>query len=165
MDTVSPDHPRHKLAFYVDQDVDFEIREAVAHFVEKVASSRTWTLGAPEYFDIHQVPEDQTRGDCCTDDVGGFIEVYSGWPPWTVPREIDIQQFEEAKALLCALESFSRERSLDFEVHFAGEVIGHITDGSARGVREMLLDEWAHHSGSRLSVANVIRFAESEISS
>jgi hypothetical protein len=111
MKAVSPDHPKHKLAFCVDQDVDFETRDAVANFVGKLASSRAWSLGGPEYFDIHKVPEDQTRGDHCTDDVGGFIEVYSGWVPWTVPPDIDKQQFEESTAFLTALEDFSRERS------------------------------------------------------
>ena len=147
MKTISPDHPRHKLAFYVDQEIDFEIRTAVADFVEKVAASRTWTLGPPEYFDIHEAPEDQTRGDCCTDDVGGFIEVYSGWSPWTVPRDIDIQHFEESTALVSALKIFSRERNLDIEVYFAGEVIGSISNGHADGVREMLLDPWAQSLG------------------
>lgn len=123
IDAVSPNHPRHQLAFYVDQDVDFEIRE-----------SRTWSLGAPGFFDIHRVPEDQTRGDCCTDDVGGFIEIYSGWPPWTVPREVDMQQYEEVRALLSTLEEFSRDRGLSLEIHFAGEAIGHIADGSMHGI-------------------------------
>jgi len=147
MEAISPHHPRHKLAFYVDQEVDFEIRAAVSDFVGRIASSRNWSLRAPEYFDIHKVPEDQTRGDCCTDDVGGFIEIYSGWPPWSVPREIDIRQFEEVKALLRALEAFSRERGLDFEVHFAGEVIGRVANGRTRGVQEMLLHEWGRSLG------------------
>lgn len=147
MKTISPNHPRETLAFYVDQDVDFEIREAVADFVQKVASSRTWTLGPPEYFDIHKVPEDQTSGDCCTDDVGASIEVYCAKPPWTVPREVDLQQFEESTELLTALEDFSRERGLNFEVYYAGEVIGYVTDGKMDGVCEMLLDEWERSLG------------------
>lgn len=142
MDTLGPDHPRHKLAFYVAQDVDFDIRAAVADFVTKIGALRTWLLGPPQYFDIHEVPEEDSPEAHCSDDVGAFIEIYSGWPPWTVPREIDLQQFEEATALLSALEDFSRERSLNFEVYYAGEVIGYITEGKMDGVREMLLDEW-----------------------
>jgi hypothetical protein len=142
MDTLSPDHPRHKLAFYVAQDVDFDIRAAVAEFVSKVGSSRSWLLGPPQYFDIHEVGEEDNPKAHCADDVGAFIEIYSGWPPWSVPRGIDRQLFDEATALLTALEEFSRERNLDFEVFYAGEVIGYVTDGKMDGVREMLLDEW-----------------------
>jgi hypothetical protein len=117
VDAVAPDHSRHKLAFYVDQDVDFEIRAAVAEFVSKIGSSRTWLLGPPQYFDIHKVSEEDTPEAHCSDDVDAFVEIYSGWPPWTVPREIDRQLFEEATALLTALETLSRERNLNFEVY------------------------------------------------
>lgn len=153
METPDPNHPRDKLAFYVAGDVDFDIRDAVAAFVVETGVSRAWTLGPPQYFDIHEVPDDHSHGTRCWDDVGGFIEVYSGRPPWTVPREIDLQQFEESVAFLTALEEFSCKRGLDFEVHYAGEVIGYVTEGRMEGVREMLLDEWKQsfegHPGSR----------------
>jgi hypothetical protein len=148
VDAVAPDHPRHKLAFCVDQDVDFGIRAAVADFVSKIGSSRTWLLGPPQYFDIHNVPEEDTPGNHCTDEVGAFIEIYSSWPPWTVPREIDRQLFEDATALLTALETLSRERNLNFEVYYAGEVIGYVTDGKLDDVREMFLDEWERSFGA-----------------
>ena len=42
MDAPSPDHPRHKLASYVAQDVDFEIRDSVVTFVVEIGASRAW---------------------------------------------------------------------------------------------------------------------------
>ena len=95
------------------------------------------------YFDEHEVPEDQSRGAHCLDYVGGFIELYSTYPPWTLPREVDLRHFEEATALLTALEECSRRLQVNFEVYFADEVIGYVTDGEMDyGLREGLLNEW-----------------------
>jgi hypothetical protein len=144
-DQLAPDHPRHKLAFFVEANVDHTIREAVAEFVEHLGKARAWLLGAPRYVDEHEVPEDQTRGEHCADYVGGFIELYSAHAPWTVPRDLDLLQFAEATALMTAVEDCSRRLKLDFEIYYAGEVIGYVRNGQmVEGVREGFLDEWKH---------------------
>ncbi len=77
------------------------------------------------------------------DYVGGFVEFYSTLPPWTLPREIEQQHFEEATALLAELEELSRNLRLNLQIYYANEVIGYINDGEMdEGVREAFLQEW-----------------------
>lgn len=65
-----------------------------------------------------------------------------------MPREVDLRQLEEATALLTALAGFSRTRGLDFEIYYAGEVIGYVTGGNMdEGVREVFLDGWKQFLG------------------
>jgi hypothetical protein len=148
MSTPDPDHPRHKLAFFVVEDVDDTIRAKVRDFVTSLGTSQDWLLGPPVFVDVLDEPEDDSHGDLPVEDVGGYIEMYSVRPPWTLPREVELQHLLEAKALLTALEEFARKSDLNFEVEFAGELIGAVTHGSMdAGLREGLLDEWHRHLG------------------
>jgi len=45
----------------------------------------------------------------------------------TLPREIDLRHFDEATALLTALAECSRRLQLNFDVYYAGEVIGSVS--------------------------------------
>jgi len=141
------DHPRHRLAFFVTSSICHAVRTSIAEFVARLGKSRSWLLGPPRHIDEHEVPEDQTLGDCCVDHVGAFIEIYSTWPPWTVPREIDRQQLNDATALLAALVDFSIRERVSFEIEFADEMIGDVADGKMNGVRELLLDDWQRSLG------------------
>lgn len=115
----------------------------MAEFVEPLGKARAWLLGTPRYVDEHEVPEDQSQGERCADYVGGFIEQYSAHAPWTVPRDLDLLQFEEATALMIAFEDCSRRLKLDFEIYYAGEVIGYVRNGQmVEGLREGFLGEW-----------------------
>lgn len=142
-DHLDPSHPRQQLAFFVVPPVDHAARAAVAVFVSNLGALRTWPLGPPQYIDEHEVPDDQSHGDLCVDHVGGFIEFYSTLPPWTLPREIDREHLEEATAVLTALEKFSRNMGLNFQIYYANEVIGYINNGAMdEGIREVFLEEW-----------------------
>jgi len=142
-DQLDPNHPRQKLVFFVAGPVDDATRKAVAEFVGGVGETRNWLLGAPQHVSEHEVPEDQSHGEHCVDDVGAFLDLYSVHPPWTLPREIDLRHFDEATALLTALAECSRRLQLNFDVYYAGEVIGSVSGGEMdEGVREGLLGEW-----------------------
>src|SRR5262245_41892459 len=96
VDCPSPDHPTQRLAFFAESPVDHHTRLLVREFVAKLGTLRKWCLGQPEFVDYHEVPEDDSSGDWCVDHVGGHIEMYSGYPPWKLPRKLELQHLEEA---------------------------------------------------------------------
>src|ERR1700736_1769405 len=49
--SVSADHPRQKLVFFIAQDVDDELRLKVREFVEQLAGTRHWLNGPPQFVD------------------------------------------------------------------------------------------------------------------
>jgi hypothetical protein len=75
--------------------------------------------------------------------VGGFVEIYSALPPWTLPREIDRLHFEEVSTLVNALRDFSRQNGLSFEFELDGNYVGAIDNGEMdASLGEGLLGEW-----------------------
>lgn len=148
MTNIAPDHPKRGLLFFVEQDVEDWIRSDVRDFVAELASSRRWVIGPPLFVDMREEPEDYSRGDLPRDIVGGYLEIYSALPPWTLPREVSLQHLEEVTALLSALEKLSSESVLNFEVEFGGELIGTVMGGKMdEGLSVGLLGEWRRSFG------------------
>jgi hypothetical protein len=148
MAAISPDHPKLELFFFVSQGVDERVRSDVKDFVSELAGSRSWLLGPPRFADSRDEDPEETGEGPLVDAVGGYIEIYSAYPPWTLPREIELQHLEEATALLTVLEVFSKKRSLDFEVAFNNEVIGYVENGSMdEGLADVFLGEWRRGLG------------------
>ena len=144
----SPNHPKQRLLFFVAEDLDDATRGLVRDFVQRIASVRRWLNGPPRFVNSLEEPEDASRGDMPVKTVGGYLEIYSGIPPWRLPREIDLQHFEEVTALVNALRDFSREHHLSIEFELNGEMIGAIDDGEMdRSLAEGLLGEWKRHLG------------------
>jgi hypothetical protein len=147
MTNVSPDHPKLQLLFFVAQGVNERIRSDVKAFVAELATSRQWLVGPPSFADSRDEEVDESEGPPL-DAVGGFIEIYSAYPPWTLPREIELQHLEEVTTLLTALETFSQERALSFEIAFDNEIIGYVENGSMdEGLAEVFLGEWRRGLG------------------
>jgi|SRR5208282_3618902 len=145
---VAPIHPKQKLLFFVAQDLDDSIRANVREFVLRLAGLRRWFNGPPRFVNSRDEPEDTSRGDMPVETIGGYLEIYSALPPWTLPREIDLQHLEEVTALLKAICDFSRENKLAIELEFDGELIGAIEGGEMdHSLTEGLLGEWRRHLG------------------
>lgn len=145
---VSADHPKHKLLFFVAQDVSNSIRAKVHDFVVMLASRGRWLNGPPRFVDIREELLDRSRGDMPVETLGGYIEIYSALPPWKLPREIDRQHLDEVIALVDALREFSREHNLAFEFELDDTFVGTITDGEPdRSLSEGLIGEWKRQLG------------------
>jgi hypothetical protein len=146
--TVEHDHPKQRLLFFVAQDVDGGIRQNVRDFVNQLALRRDWLNGAPRFVNSRAQPEDASGGDMPVETVGGYIDIYSALPPWTLPREVDIQHLDEVTDLVNALCDFSRQHRLVFELELDGTFVGAITDGEVdRLIAEGLLGEWRRQLG------------------
>jgi hypothetical protein len=140
---VAQDHPTQRLLFFVAQEVDDGIRRDVRDFVSKLTSQRHWLIGAPRFVNCREEPEDTSGEDMPIETVGGYIDLYSTLPPWTLPREIDAQHLDEVTSLVSALCEFSRQHRLEFELELDGTYVGTITEGVVnRSLSEGLLGEW-----------------------
>jgi hypothetical protein len=146
--SVDHDHPKQRLLFFVAQDVDGGIRRDVRDFVNQLALRRDWLNGAPRFVNSRQEPEDASGEDMPVETVGGYIDIYSALPPWTLPREVDIQHLDEVTDLVNALCDFSRQHRLVFELELDGTFVGAITDGEVdRSLAQGLLGEWRRQLG------------------
>jgi hypothetical protein len=136
---LDPDHPKHVLLFFLEQDINDAIRQKMKEFVEQLAGIKEWVNGPPCFVDELEEVEDETP----LETVGCYVELYSGWSPWKVPREIDLAQLQDVEVLVAALSQFSRENKLTIMLQYAGEEIGEIEDGVMdEGVSVVLIGEW-----------------------
>jgi hypothetical protein len=141
--TIAPNHPKQKLLFFVAQDLDDKAREKVRDFVLQLASLRRWLNGPPHFVNGREEPQNPKSGDMAVETLGGYLEIYSAWPPWKLPIEIDRQHYDEVVALTNALCDFSANQELAFELELDGVFVGSITDGKMdRSLVEGLLGEW-----------------------
>ena len=139
---LKPDHPKQTLLFFVAQDLDLNGRAKLRDLVLRLASHH-WINGPPRFLNSREQPADTSRGDMPVETVGGFVEIYSALPPWTLPREIDRQHLDEVSTLVNALRNFSRENGLSFEFELDGKFVGAIDDGVMDVcLAEGLLGEW-----------------------
>ena len=84
-----------------------------------------------------------SKGDMPVESVGACLELYSAMPPLQLPREVDLQHFNEVTNLVAALQEFSRENKLAFELELDGTFVGSVTDGEMdRSLAQGLLSEW-----------------------
>ena len=147
--SVADGHPKRRLLFFVAQDVDNGVRGDVQDFVNRLALQRRWLNGAPRFVNSIEEPEDASGEDMPVETLGGYIEIYSTLPPWTLPREVDIQHLEEVTDLVNALCDLSRQRDLEFELELDDTYVGAITDGEVnRSLAEGLLGEWRRQLGT-----------------
>lgn len=147
-ETITPNHPKRRLLFFVAEDLNDAIRSDVRDLVLRFASLRRWINGPPRFVNSRDEPADTSRGDMPVETLGGYVEIYSALPPWTLPREVDVQHLEEVTALVNALRDFSREHSLSIEFELDGELIGAIDDGEMdRSLAEGLIGEWRRQLG------------------
>ena len=145
---VSPDHQTQRLLFFVASSLNDNIRVNMRECLRRVGASRRWTIAPPCFVDTQENPKDKSRGDVKTETVGGYLEIYSAHPPWTLPREIDLQLLDEVEALVNEMRDFSRQYQLAFEFELDGKFVGSITDGEMdRSLATGLLGEWRRQLG------------------
>lgn len=142
---LSESHPRQKLLFFLAQDVDDEDRKVVKDAIEKMSSSRTWVIRAPEFVDI--VENAGTRpGDSMVETVGGVHDIYSTSPSNELPREIDALHLEEVEYIVDSVRRLSQEHGLEFEFELDGQYVGTIDNGAIDAtLAKGLIEEWRNH--------------------
>jgi hypothetical protein len=65
-----------------------------------------------------------------------------------LPREIDLQHFNEVNDFITAIQEFSREHQLTFEFELDATFVGSITNGKMdRSLAQGLLGEWKQQLG------------------
>jgi hypothetical protein len=70
---LDPNQPRQNLAFVVAGPVDDATRKGVAEFVGVVGETRNSLLGAPQYVNEHEVPEDQSHASTAWTALAPFL--------------------------------------------------------------------------------------------
>jgi len=136
------------LLFFVAQDFDDGLQATIRGFVLRLALLRRWVNGPPRFVASHEEPPNRASGDGPIVTVGGCIEIYSAYPPWTVPREVDLQHLDEVTALVNAICELSREHNLVFELELDDTFVGSIAAGDMdRTLSEGLLGEWRRGLG------------------
>jgi tetratricopeptide (TPR) repeat protein len=124
---IDPEHPKHTLLFFLEQDINNTSRKKVREFIESIAGIKEWVIGPPCFVDERQDNGDKTP----IETVGGYIELHPSWAPWQLPPEIDLQQLQNVEVLVAALCQFSRENKLSFAFELEGDETGRIDDGVA----------------------------------
>jgi hypothetical protein len=86
--------------------------------------------------------------DAPIETVGGYIELHSAHPPWTVPRDVELLELEDVEVLVASLCQFSRENNLFLMFELDEDFVGCIDRGV---IDEMLADtligEWRRGLG------------------
>jgi hypothetical protein len=141
-EAMAPDHPKQRLLFFVAQDLDERVRAAVRELIARLSESRSWVNGPPRLVQDRNEAV-SSPGDMPIETVGGYIEIYSALPPWTLPRDVDRQHLEEVEQLVSAICQFSRNHKVAFELELDGTFVGAVEHGEMdRSLAEGLLGEW-----------------------
>lgn len=142
------DHPKQTLLFFVAQDLNDAVRMNVRELVLQLATQRQWLLGPPHFLDLRNYSVATNSSDVPIETVGGYLEIYSAIPPSKLPREIDLQHFDEIMTIVDTTRHFSRQSSLAFEFELDGTFVGSIADGEMdHALAEGLLGEWKRQLG------------------
>lgn len=144
MASLTPEHPRLQILFYIAGDeVEDEEAEGMEQLVATLAASRTWSIGPPEFVD--DVEEGTSEGDVDLPLVGCVLETSSRYPPWgaRLPAEIDRAQLDEMQAVVSALCTFSREYDHEIVIEYNGDGIGAIVEGvPSKELQAGFLADW-----------------------
>ncbi len=141
---MSVNHPTIDLLFAIEGDVSDEDAQAMGALIESLASSRGWTLSAPEFVDEKDDSSDDPE-DAPIITVGGLLKVYSSFPPWKdkLPATVDRAQYNEVVDIVERMKEFSIARGVDIVFEYDGEVVGYIRKGIADdSLSDGLLGEW-----------------------
>jgi hypothetical protein len=149
MSDLSPNHPKQKLLFFLEQEIDSNMRTLVRDFVTGVGSSQQWLCGPVQFVDQMEETGDASKGDKPIETLGGYLEIYTAQRPWAIPREIDLRLLSEVEALVQSLCAFSLAHKFVFALELDGVFVGMIEDGKMDETLEVgLLGEWRRHYDS-----------------
>jgi len=118
-----------------------DLEDRFVEFIEALGESRQWSVGRPLIVD--GVDASDGDGSESVKTVGGLLEVHSALAGNPLPIEVDRRDFDDVRAVIEAVEKFSRDTLTDFEFELDGELIGAIDQGRLdRSLRVGLLEEW-----------------------
>lgn len=116
-------YPKQRLLFFIAQDVDASIRDAVAKCVKGVADGSEWSITPPVFIDT--VDSSATReGEPPGEIVGGLLEIYSA-VDGDLPRDVDATNLSEVERLVEAVRKLSGAESLEVEFELDGVFVGN----------------------------------------
>ena len=147
---VAADHPRQKFAFFIEDDVSPSDVEAMEAALSALAGSRAWVIDRPRF--VNETLEPESTEDYPIQTVGGFLELFSAWPPWgeRLPRQIDEAQLSEVESVIDAMIGFSKATGREIAFELDGTQVGWVSNGEAdRSIRDGLLGPWRKHVESR----------------
>src|SRR5215472_15036941 len=111
--------PTVEMIFYVTQDANDSIRNAVRGMIEHLSISGEWLLGPPEFIDVVEAP-DNGKSDLPIETVGGLLRICSALPPTSLPRDIDAIHYHEVVATIESVRALSELKNLTFEFELGG---------------------------------------------
>jgi hypothetical protein len=127
------------------QDVDDHDRKLLREMIERMSTSRSWVIGAPEFIDIIENSETQP-GDIPVETVGGVHEIYSTSHPNKLPAEIDAQHLNEVEYIVDSVQQLSQAHGFEFEFELDGQYVGTIDNGRIDATLQRgLIEEWRSH--------------------
>jgi hypothetical protein len=139
------EHQKQKLLFFLAQDVDDHDRKLLREMIERMSTSRSWVIGAPEFIDITENSETEP-GDIPVETVGGVHEIYSTSNPNKLPAEIDAQHLDEVEYIVDSVRQLSQEHRFEFEFELDGQYVGTIDNGRINATLQIgLIEEWRSH--------------------
>jgi hypothetical protein len=136
--------------FHVAQDLSDPLRESVRSFVAGLKSICDWYIGPPVFLQDVDANDLSSPDDVPVETLGGYLEIYSSMPPWSLPAEVDSRHYREVTALISALRDFSRREHVALELALDGTFVGTITEGEMdKSLVQGLLEPWKRQLGQR----------------
>lgn len=105
--------------------------------ISSLAGSRAWVIEGPRF--VNETLEPESPEDYPIQTVGGYLELFSAWPPWgnRLPREIDKAQLTDVESVIDAMIIFSKGTAKEIAFELDGTQVGWISNGEPdRGIRE-----------------------------
>jgi hypothetical protein len=139
-------YSKQRLLFFVAQDVNADIRDAIRSVISGLANHREWLIQPPVFVDT--VEYAGTRAEDLPDEtVGGVLEIYSALGG-ALPRDLDVATLSDVERLIDAVKELSSSLALEIEFELDGVFVGAIEDGKLdKSLKEGLLGEWRRHLG------------------
>ena len=138
------DYVKHRLIFFVAQDVDDSLKQTLAAHIEGLAGSQAWTVSPPEFIDRSDDVATQPI-DSPDETVGGVLEIYSAMDA-PLPPETDQQCLRDVERVVDFVSRFSLEYGVEFEFELNGSFVGAVEAGVPdRILKQGLLEEWHRH--------------------
>lgn len=137
-------YPRQRLLFFVAQDTDDGIVDAVKQTIRDLSATKTWLLKPPVFVDT--VDEAQSDEDDHPDrTVGGALDILSA-DGGKLPKDLDAATFADVDRFVRAVQALSAKLLLEVEFELDGAYVGAIDNGAFdRSLAEGLLGEWRRH--------------------
>jgi hypothetical protein len=130
-------------------DVDTSMASRMQELVPKLSESRNWAVGAPQYVDETEMPEDSGL-DLPVRTVGAVLDLYAKFDHRgeRLSKELDRLQLADVETLFAAVSELSRGSGYRIGIAYDGEDIGYIEEGEPDdSIRKGFLEPWNRDLG------------------